>query len=227
MKRSFRHWTFRYLIDRTELLLYERRHPDLPWLTREAVDFLASWLQPSDHGLEWGSGRSTVWLAQRVSRLVSIEHNEAWYDRVKVMLAARNLANVDYRLHVANPQVDSASMDHPYVVAGSKFLSGGADFVLVDGAFRDYCAAIALSRVKPGGIIIVDNANWFLPYESRAPSSIPKNAKPATPLWQEFLGQVKGWRHYWTGNGITNTVIYFKPLSMAPAPVVTRQLSKY
>ena len=75
MKRSFRHWTFRYLIDRTELLLYERRHPDLPWLTREAVDFLASWLQPSDHGLEWGSGRSTVWLAQRVSRLVSIEHN--------------------------------------------------------------------------------------------------------------------------------------------------------
>jgi predicted O-methyltransferase YrrM len=211
MKRSFRHWTFRYIADRTALALYERFHPNAPWLTRQAVDFLANWLRPNDSGLEWGSGRSTVWFAHRVSRLMSIEHNKSWHDVVKSMLAERSLGNVDYRYHAADPARETGSLTHPYVTAGAQLPAESADFVLVDGAYRDCCAAIALSRVKPGGIIIVDNVNWFLPHASRSPSSILQDKKPVNPLWQEFQHMVENWRSYWTSNGVTDTAIFFKP----------------
>ncbi|GAI22903.1 unnamed protein product, partial [marine sediment metagenome] len=31
-------------------------HPDVPWLTRQAVEILEDWLKPGYVGLEWGSG---------------------------------------------------------------------------------------------------------------------------------------------------------------------------
>jgi hypothetical protein len=37
---TYRHLTPRYLIDRVRLIAYERRHPDAPWLTSEAIAFL-------------------------------------------------------------------------------------------------------------------------------------------------------------------------------------------
>jgi hypothetical protein len=46
-------------------------HPDVPWLTRQAVEILEDWLKPGYVGLEWGSGRSTLWFARRVSHLTS------------------------------------------------------------------------------------------------------------------------------------------------------------
>src|SRR6185295_16083792 len=58
--RTIRHWTPRYVYDRTSDLLYAHRHPGLPWITRQATDLLAGLLRPSDRGLEFGSGRSTL-----------------------------------------------------------------------------------------------------------------------------------------------------------------------
>jgi len=43
-------------------MAYEKTHPDAPWLTAHAIAFLVDWLRPEDTGVEWGSGRSTLWL---------------------------------------------------------------------------------------------------------------------------------------------------------------------
>jgi predicted O-methyltransferase YrrM len=73
-------------------MAHERRHPDSPWLTSEAVVFLERSLEPDRVGFEWGSGRSTVWFARWVRRLISVEHDPLWYEQVRKRLDEEGLA---------------------------------------------------------------------------------------------------------------------------------------
>jgi hypothetical protein len=66
---------------------------------RSAAKWLERHLLPSHVGIEWGSGRSTIWLARRVKFLWSIETNSDWHSRVSTQLRTHELATrVDYRL---------------------------------------------------------------------------------------------------------------------------------
>ena len=62
---------------------FQRQHPEAPVIVANAVIILDNWLRSTDHGLEWGSGRSTTWLAARVAHLVAVEHDPTWHTRVK------------------------------------------------------------------------------------------------------------------------------------------------
>ena len=57
----------RAIIAATKRRLWRFTDPEAPWLPREVVQFLDSWLTPAHLGLEWGSGRSTLWLARRTA----------------------------------------------------------------------------------------------------------------------------------------------------------------
>src|SRR2546421_9596401 len=92
------HRTPRYACARARQFLYQRRNPDAPWLTPEAIRLLEPMLLPSDSGLEFGSGRSTIWLARRIARLTSVEHDAAWHAALSGQLKELELANVDYIL---------------------------------------------------------------------------------------------------------------------------------
>jgi Methyltransferase domain len=199
--RRFGHWTPRYIADRLALMAWQRRHPDAPWLTAVAVGILESWLRDTDVGLEWGSGRSTLWFGRRVRHLVSIEHAKVWHDRVSSWIARAGFTNVDHRLHCT---------ERDYVAAVECLAPAGLDFVLVDGVFRDRCAIAAVSRLRPGGILVLDNANLYLPCRSRAPGSRAIEQGPASTGWELFQRQVRSWRRIWTTNGIWDTAIFVK-----------------
>ena len=200
-RRRLGHWTGRYIVDRLAVMGWQRRCPDAPWLTESAVGMLRSWLRGDDVGLEWGSGRSTLWFARRVKWLVSIEHAEDWYGAVSLSIARTGLTNVDHRLY---------RDERLYVAAGEAVTSASVDFVLVDGVLRDQCAVAAISRLKPGGILVLDNANWYLPCRSRSPDSRTVEQGPASPLWASFQRQVQSWRRIWTTNGVSDTAIFIK-----------------
>lgn len=76
--RTFRHWTPRYVKNRIGVFYYQKIQPDQSWLTRSANEILNSWLTKSDIGLEFGSGRSTLWFAKRMAYLTSVEHDPVW-----------------------------------------------------------------------------------------------------------------------------------------------------
>ncbi len=66
-------------------MLYERRHPAAPWLTPEAIRPLSTMLA-SNRGLEFGSGRSTIWCgpARGLDTAIFIEPGRAgsrWQSR--------------------------------------------------------------------------------------------------------------------------------------------------
>jgi hypothetical protein len=195
--RPIRHLTPRYVCNRLVLAATQKVHPDWPWLTKQMVTILDTWMLPCDTGIEWGSGRSTLWFAKKARSLVSIEHNPKWFEKIKCHLASVGCSNVDYHLIT-----DIAE----YVNAGRSDF----DFALVDGIERDACALKALGLLRPGGALIVDNANWFLPAPSGtfSPCSV---STPATDKWVEFLAAVKNWRCIWTSDGVTDTALWIKP----------------
>jgi predicted O-methyltransferase YrrM len=208
--RRFRHRTPRYIVNRTRQMLYERAHPDDPWLAPAAIDLLRSLLRPADRGLEFGSGRSTVWFAQCVDALTSVEHDERWHASVSAMLTAKGLGNVDYVLAPGDQPMERGG-ESAYARTALAFPDESLNFALIDGHYRDYSAKFALPKLKPGGMLIIDNVNWYLPCHSKAPNSRTAVLGPKTPVWGEVAAELAGWRTIWTTCGVWDTAIFIKP----------------
>lgn len=200
--RKFNHWTPRYIYHRLALSIYQQRQPNAPWLVRTMVNLLDNWLTPTDRGIEWGSGRSTIWFAMRVGSLVSVEHDPGWYRRVKGALDQHKLMNVEYHL---------CEDESAYRAMTTAFTAGSFDFCLVDGLVRDDCALAAISLVKPGGIIVVDNCNCYLPSNSFSPYSRKPEQGCYTEKWAAYLDAVTGWRRVWLTDGVCDTGLWMKP----------------
>jgi predicted O-methyltransferase YrrM len=128
-------------------------------------------------GLEFGSGRSTRWLAGKLKLLVSVEHAPVWYSEVKRSLESAQITNVDYRF---------IALDHPpeeperanydplprYVAVLNEFDDETFDFILIDGHYRTACVLLSLNKLKPGGLLLVDDVNmWW----HRSPLPIPSS----------------------------------------------------
>lgn len=203
-----RHLTLRYIKNRIIEKLYRRTHPEVAWLTPDANEILDGILSKEDRGVEFGSGNSTVWFAKRVAFLDSVEHQSDWFDKVTKTLGEEGLENVQYHLHLRdsddNPDVSG------YVRVGDNFPLESLDFALVDGIYREFCVRAVLDKLKPGGLLIIDNVNLYLPCKSAAPNSVPQDGKPVTPVWQEVYDVIQPWRRIWTTNGVSDTAIFFK-----------------
>jgi Methyltransferase domain len=204
--RRFDHWTARYVLDRSRNILSNFAHPNWPWLTPAAVEILERRVNSQHSVFEWGAGRSTLWLARRVSRVTSIEHHPLWFERVQSLAGRQGFTNIALKL-VSDSECP-ASPDH-YVDA--IYESPGFDLILVDGLHRQYCVLAALDKIKAGGMVVVDNANWYLPSRSRAPASRTRDQGPASTEWAAFERRVAGWQVSWTSNGVTDTAIWFAP----------------
>ncbi len=205
--RRFSHWTPRYFYDRLSLALYEKAHPGEPWIAQEATAFLSTWLRSNDAGFEFGSGRSSLWLASRVARLTSVEHDSAWHGIVKGKRAS--LKNVDSRLFPQEASFDEDCLESPYSACVSEAADASLDFVLVDGIFRGACALASLPKLRPGGILIVDDCQRYIVYPTRSPYPVDEAGLP--PAWRSFAKLTASWRRAFFVNGVSDTAVLFKP----------------
>ncbi len=208
--RSLRHWTPRYLYHRVGDKRYRRANPEAPWLTPQAIGILHTMLRPTDTGLEFGSGRSTVWFATRVHHLTSVEHDEAWHEAISTGLKERGLSNVDYLLCPRDVPAERGG-DSDYVGVAARFPADSLDFVLVDGAYREHCALAVIPKLRPGGLLVIDNVNWFLPSRSHSPCSRTPAQGPAGPGWRRLQHATGTWRSIWTSSGVWDTALFVKP----------------
>jgi predicted O-methyltransferase YrrM len=118
----------------------------VPWLSPEATQYLENLLQPGFEVLEHGSGGSTLWFAGRVKKIVSIESNSDWREAVRRQAPANAIVILNNWPGVPDNWREWA----PY------------DLLLIDGEpvddRRDWLLQ-AKHMVKPGGWIVLDNAN--------------------------------------------------------------------
>lgn len=164
--RAFYHWSSQYLYNRIKLFLYEIRHPDYPWLTQRANEILSHLIKKNHIGFEWGAGRSTLWFARRCKHLTSVEDNPYWYEKVYAALRKFNITNCDLVF---------AKDKETYISLIDSFEDGSLNFVLVDGLYRDECAIRSLRKIRAGGLLIIDNINWYIPSSSKSPCSRKKS----------------------------------------------------
>jgi len=197
--RAFLHWSPNYLYNRFKLYLYEIRHPDHPWLTPQANKILATLIKKSYLGFEWGAGRSTLWFARRCKHITSVEHDPYWYEKVYRDLCKFDIKNCDLIL---------AKEKQTYITSIDRFGKESLDFVLVDGLYRDECAIRSLEKIRVGGLLIIDNINWYVPSPSKSPGS--RKEKYASPIWENLSELLKKWYCIWTTSGVTDTAIYVK-----------------
>lgn len=126
---------------------------DCPWWNVETTiaveQFLASRTKPTV--FEYGAGASTVWLARRAHKIISIEHDETWNQRFTSMIAG--VSGIDLRLR----PLGEAGAVSPYVSAIDES-SDSYDMIVVDGRLRADCLAHAIPHLKPGGIILFDDS---------------------------------------------------------------------
>jgi predicted O-methyltransferase YrrM len=127
-----------------------------------------------------------------------LEHDKVWHQKVKAMLDESGIRNVDYR----------CLLEPDYVETIASLQSASLDYALIDGIERGLCALYTLDKLRPSGILIVDNANWFIPARTHSPSSV---TAPADPTWKRIIEQTSTWRRIWTSNGVTDTAIWIKP----------------
>jgi hypothetical protein len=203
-RRSFSHITPRYIYNRLAVMLNEKINPTNPWLTSTSVCLIDELLKPNDIGVEFGSGRSTIWFANRLKHLTSIEDSEVWFSKVQKLLISSQLSErVDYRLFNNETQ---------YINQADTFYDESIDFCLIDGLARDKCAIKMLPKLKSGSIFVIDNVNWLLPNDwSKSPNTLRGKDGPSTEIWQQFLFLTKDYRRIWTSNGVSDTCIFFKP----------------
>lgn len=192
-----RYLTPRYLLNWGKVKVYEKMHPDMPWLTERANALLAEMLKPEHLGFEWGSGRSTIWFGKRIKHLISIEDSSVWYERVVRMIKEAGLYNIELK-HLTGEKYYTAINDFP---------DGSFDFILVDGTWRGICAMSAINKVKPGGLLVLDNAHWFIPLKTRTPDAVKA---PLAKEWDDFLDKVKDWHFIWTTNGLNDTCFWIR-----------------
>jgi predicted O-methyltransferase YrrM len=118
-----------------------------PWLTDDTVDLIIKLLcqNPSLKVFEFGAGKSTLWLAERVNYLITIEHDEKWFKKISKMLYDKN-----YIILKLVPR--------PYNKAIEEYPNESFDLILIDGRDRLLCAQSAMNKIKIGGYIILDNS---------------------------------------------------------------------
>ena len=203
MKRSLKHINLEYSLSKLFSFYDNFLNPNNPWLTKDSVKILSSMLKTQDKGVEFGSGRSTIWFAKKIKHLISIEHDPKWHNKVRKLIDSESLSEkVDYYLKES---------ESDYANACDLIENESIDFCLIDGIFRDQCTLKMLPKIKKGGILILDNINWYFPNEkTKSPSSRRIKDGYESKIWLNVWNQIKEWRIIWTSNGITDTAIFIK-----------------
>ena len=119
-----------------------------PWLTYPLIEYLNGFDFSGKDVFEFGAGASTLYWSDRARSVTSVEFDQGWYEVLKKRLPA-------------NVTLLHESHGHRYADSASQFAPRKFDVVVVDGAERFRSATTALDVLAPGGMIILDNAEWY------------------------------------------------------------------
>lgn len=117
----------------------------LPWMNYNTISFLEARLSKDLSLFEYGSGSSTLFYADLVGEVVSVEDDLRWYNRFKDQLPS-NVKLIHY------PQDDKEVYVESIGRQGRNF-----DVVIVDGSHREACVLYAQQYLSDKGVIIRDD----------------------------------------------------------------------
>jgi hypothetical protein len=141
----------------------------IPWITFPAISHIQKFISKNMKVFEYGSGGSTIYFAERVEEVNSIEHDKEWFTKLSIVLERNKIRNV--RLKISEPLKEEAAENiyysdnenykglsfKNYVLEINKFPDRYFDIILIDGRARNACFLHSFSKLKKGGLLIWDN----------------------------------------------------------------------
>jgi predicted O-methyltransferase YrrM len=169
--RAYRRWL------RTQRTTAFSLADPIPWLPFSAIEMLERILKADARVFEYGVGGSTLFFARRAQQVFAVEHDRDWWAETTRALAERDFRNAEVKLIEPESGSISASADaadpsayissdkrfagqswKAYASAIDAFPANYFDLVIVDGRARPSCFRHAVSKVRLGGYLILDNA---------------------------------------------------------------------
>jgi len=156
-----------------------------PWITFKSLEWLETFLSSNCKKtiiFEYGSGGSTIFLARRIKKLISVEHDKKWYRLVSKALMENNISNCEYlliqpevtnnkKVNILKHNIKYTSADpnylgmtfETYVKSIESFPDNSFNLVFIDGRARPFCILHAIPKVRPGGFLMLDNSErgWY------------------------------------------------------------------
>ena len=118
----------------------------LPWVTYSFIDFIKDRLNKKQKVFEYGSGSSTLFYAKRVDRVVSVEHDENWFNKI-LNTKPQNAEMIFTKLERGGEYSKKAAL------LGEKF-----DIIIVDGRDRVNCCKESIHALSPSGVMVLDDS---------------------------------------------------------------------
>jgi predicted O-methyltransferase YrrM len=117
---------------------------------------------------EWGSGASTAWLAKRSAKVYSLEHDIEWakttknlitkYKNVKLItIPPDNTVDMFEAEYISN-KPGHRGLSFKNYVNSINDIDAQFDLIAIDGRCKSACLKVAISKLKPGGIVLFDDS---------------------------------------------------------------------
>ncbi len=124
---------------------------EIPWYTYPAIEFLNTFNFQEKIVFEFGSGNSSVYWAKRAKKVISVEHDLEWFNKIK----NSSLSNQSIIYKQDNEEYENSILEF-----NAKF-----DVIIIDGIRRFQCAKAIENSVnkesEEGFMIILDNSDWY------------------------------------------------------------------
>ncbi|MES2266389.1 MAG: FkbM family methyltransferase [Bacteroidota bacterium] len=120
----------------------------IPWVTYSFIDFIKTRLTKQHSVFEFGSGNSTYFYAKYAGKVVSVEHDKEWFDKIEKSAAKPGNSELIFCELVYDG--DYCRMP---VKLNSKF-----DIVIVDGRDRVNCCKQAVEALTANGVVVLDDS---------------------------------------------------------------------
>lgn len=141
-----------YLLDTGWINSFIKKEPldkygsPIPWLTYPAINFLSERLNQNLMVFEYGSGNSTFYYSKIVKKVIAVEHNKEWYEKIKSKLPE-------------NSEIVFANLDcHGSYCQTIKSTKQNFDIIIIDAEDRANCIRNCLNNLSEIGVIILDDS---------------------------------------------------------------------
>ncbi|MDT9200120.1 class I SAM-dependent methyltransferase [Limnospira fusiformis KN01] len=120
----------------------------IPWYTYPAIEFIENKISSDFKVFEYGSGQSTLWWAERVLKVISVESDRNWFSYIQEKMPK-------------NVELSLSAQEEEYAAEISRYSNNYFDVIIIDGKNRNKCVELSLSKLKDTGFIIFDNTDDY------------------------------------------------------------------
>lgn len=151
-----------------------RKNPfdiEVPWVNFETKEWLDRWVNKEMVIFEYGSGGSTFYFLKKAKKIVSVEHDKSWYQKVVAKLNNQKIKNFEFyclppedvldgdnKLYLSSDENYKNKSFKKYAEKINEYPDNFFDLIIVDGRARNGCMINVLPKIKNNGYVLLDNS---------------------------------------------------------------------